>query len=70
MLYLLGLPVPKDAAGKVLLDALDPEFVQRHPVRTIPTYDVLGPAEGLPGGNPESGQDQRELQKLKALGYI
>jgi hypothetical protein len=70
MLYLLGLPVPKDAAGKVLLEALDPEFVHRHPVRTIPTYEVLGPAEGLPGGRQESGQDQRELEKLKALGYI
>lgn len=70
MLYLLGLPVPEDAAGKVLLDALDPEFVRRHPVRTIPTYEVLGPAEGLPGGRRESGQDQRELEKLKALGYI
>lgn len=70
MLYLLGLPVPEDAAGKVLLDALDPEFVRRHPVRTIPTYEVLGPAEGLPGGRRESGQDQRELEKLRALGYI
>lgn len=70
MLYLLGLPVPEDAAGKVLLDALDPGFVRRHPVRRIPTYEVLGPAEGLPGGRRESGQDQRELEKLRALGYI
>ena len=70
MLYLLGLPVPQDAAGKVLLGALDPEFVRRHPVRTIPTYEVLGPAEGLPGGRQESGQDQRELEKLRALGYL
>ena len=70
MLYLLGLPVPEDAAGKVLLDAIDPEFVRRHPVRTIPTYEVLGPAKGLPGGRRESGQDQRELEKLRALGYI
>lgn len=70
MLYLLGLPVPEDAAGKILLDALDPGFVRRHPVRTIPTYEVLGPAEGLPGGRRESGQDQREIEKLKALGYL
>lgn len=70
ILYLLGLPVPEDAAGKVLLDALDPGFVRRHPLRMIPTYEVLGPAEGLPGGRRESGQDQRELEKLRALGYI
>ncbi len=70
MLYLLGLPVPADVTGKILLDALDPEFVRLHPVRTIPTYETLGPAEGLPGGRHESGQDERELDKLRALGYI
>jgi arylsulfatase A-like enzyme len=70
MLYLLGLPVPRDAAGKVLLDALDPEFVRRHPVRTIPTYEVLGPAKGLPKGKRESGLNDEELKKLEALGYL
>jgi hypothetical protein len=70
MLYLLGLPVPADVTGKVLLDALDPEFVRRHPVRTIPTYETLGPAKGLPGGRRESGQDERELDKLRSLGYL
>lgn len=70
MLYLLGLPVPQDAAGKVLLDALDPEFVRRHPVRTIPTYETLGPARGLPKGKRESGLNDEELKKLEALGYL
>lgn len=70
MLYLLGLPVPQDVSGKILLDALDPEFVRQHPVRTTPTYETLGPAEGLPGGRRESGQDERELDKLRSLGYI
>lgn len=70
MLYLLGLPVPQDAAGKVLLDALDPEFVRSHPVRTIPTYESLGPAKGLPKGRRESGMNDEELRKLKALGYM
>jgi hypothetical protein len=70
MLYLLGLPVPRDVTGKVLLDALDPEFVRRHPVRTIPSYEPLGPAKGLPGGRRESGQDERELEKLRSLGYL
>lgn len=70
MLYLLGLPVPEDAAGKVLFDALDPGFVQRHPVRTIPTYQDLGPAPGLPKGKRESGLNDEELKKLEALGYL
>jgi len=50
VLYLLGLPVPKDAAGKVLLEALDPDFVQAHPVRTVPSYRGLGLSPGLTRG--------------------
>lgn len=68
--YLLGMPVPEDAPGKVLLHALDPEFVRRHPVRKIPSYDVLGPSPGLPGVKQGSGLDQQELEKLKSLGYL
>jgi hypothetical protein len=71
MLYLLGLPVPRDAAGRVLLDALDPEFVRRHPLRTIPTYEVLGPARrSLGGSRRDSAQNRRELEKLRSLGYL
>jgi hypothetical protein len=70
MLYLLGLPVPEDAAGKVLLEALAPEFVRRHPVRTIPTYEVLGPVRRTLGGPPVGAQNQRELEKLRSLGYL
>jgi hypothetical protein len=70
MLYLLGLPVPEDAAGKVLLDALDPEFVRRHPVRTLPSYEPLGLSPGLPGASRDGGMNELEIEKLKALGYI
>ncbi|HSF43599.1 MAG TPA: alkaline phosphatase family protein [Thermoanaerobaculia bacterium] len=68
--YLLGMPVPEDAPGKVLLHALDPELVRRHPVRTIPSYDVLGLSPGLPGVKQGSGLDRQELEKLKSLGYL
>jgi Type I phosphodiesterase / nucleotide pyrophosphatase len=70
LLYLLGLPVPRDAAGKVLVEALEPAFVQAHPVRQIPTYEVLGPPPGLPGVKRDSDLDRQELDKLKSLGYI
>ena len=70
LLYLLGLPVPQDAAGKVLRDALDPAFVRAHPVRTIPTYEVLGPPPGLPGVSRGSDLDQQEIEKLRSLGYL
>jgi hypothetical protein len=70
ILYLLGLPIPQDAVGKVLLDALDPAFVRAHPVRTIPTYQVLGPPPGLPGVKRGGELDRREIEKLRSLGYI
>ena len=70
MLYLLGLPVPQDAAGKVLLDALDPGFVRLHPVRTVPTFRDLGLPPGLPGAQRDGAMNQQEIEKLKALGYL
>lgn len=70
LLYLLGLPVPEDAAGAVLVDALDPEFVRQHPVRTIPTYRTLGFSPRLPGATRDGAMNQLEIDKLRALGYI
>ncbi|MFY9821455.1 MAG: alkaline phosphatase family protein [Thermoanaerobaculia bacterium] len=70
VLYLLGLPVPKDAEGKVLLEALDPAFVRAHPVRTVPSYRGLGLSPGLPHGSRDGSMNEREIDKLRALGYI
>ena len=70
VLYLLGLPVPQDAEGKVLLEALDPAFVSAHPVRTVPSYRGLGLSPGLPGASRDSTRDEREIEKLRSLGYI
>lgn len=68
--YLLGLPVPEDAPGKVLLHALDQDFVRRHPVRTVPSYQGLGMSPGIPGVRTGSGLDEAELEKLRSLGYL
>ncbi|HEX4964721.1 MAG TPA: alkaline phosphatase family protein [Thermoanaerobaculia bacterium] len=70
VLYLLGLPVPKDAEGKVLLEALDPAFVRAHPVRTVPSYRGLGLSPGLPGASRDRTMNEREIEKLRSLGYI
>jgi hypothetical protein len=70
VLYLLGLPVPEDAKGKVLLEALDPVFVRAHPVRTVPTYRTLGLPPNLPGAKRDGGMNELEIQKLRSLGYI
>ncbi len=68
VLYLLGLPVPQDATGKVLMPILSPEFLLAHPPATIPTYDDLWKSPHAPGA--KSGLNDEELGKLKALGYI
>lgn len=70
VLYLLGLPVPRDAAGRVLLDALEPAFVQAHPVRTIPSYRPYGPSPGLPGAARDGALNEMEIEKLRSLGYL
>jgi len=69
LLYLLGLPVPEDGTGKVLLDVLDPAFVAQHPVRSIPSYDFLSPAAGS-NLDLDDDRNRQELEKLKSLGYI
>jgi hypothetical protein len=70
VLYLLGLPVPQDAAGTVLTGALDPGFVRLHPVRTVPTYRDLGLSPNLPGAKRDDSMNRQEIEKLKSLGYI
>jgi hypothetical protein len=70
VLYLLGLPVPRDAAGRVLVDALDPGFVRLHPVREVPTYTDLGLPLGLPGAKRDGAMNAEEIEKLRALGYL
>ena len=74
VLYLLGLPVPEDAAGKVLTEALDAELVRRRPVRTIPSYEPLWAGdERAPARLPPAIEDARrrdEIEKLRALGYL
>ena len=70
VLYLLGLPVPQDVSGKVLLDALDAGFVRLHPLRRIPSYRGLGLSPGLPGASRSGEMNEREIEKLRSLGYI
>ncbi|MEO8502326.1 MAG: alkaline phosphatase family protein [Acidobacteriota bacterium] len=68
VLYLLGLPIPADAAGQVLDPIVDPAFLAAHPRRSIPTYDGLWASPHAPGA--KSGLNKEELEKLKSLGYI
>jgi len=68
ILYLLGLPVAKDMQGKVLIQAIDANFLKRNPIRYIDTYETLGESIGK---KTESRLiDEQELEKLRSLGYV
>ena len=49
LLYLLGLPVPRDMEGRVLTEMLEPDFARDHPVTFIPSYEGLAVAPAVPG---------------------
>lgn len=67
-LALMGLPVPEDMPGKVLVDLIRSEFLNQHPVRKIPSYEGLIPLVHVrPGANPD---DEQSLQMLRSLGYV
>lgn len=67
LLTLMNMPVAKDMDGSVLKDAIDEDFLEKHPVKYIDSYD-----------EPDYGSDasadmevSQELKdQLKALGYL
>ena len=70
VLALAGLPVARDMDGRVLIEALRPEFLDRHPPSFIDTYET-GDDDG--GGESESVSspiDDEIMEQLRAIGYI
>ncbi len=67
VLYLLGVPVPEVSAGRVLTEAIDPAFLEQHPITRIPTYEGMWTRTPKTKG---SGLDRQVIEKLRALGYI
>jgi predicted AlkP superfamily phosphohydrolase/phosphomutase len=66
VLYLMGLPVPKDMDGKVLDDALDDGLLQTYPVAT--SEEISGASAGSEG---YSEKEEEQLKGyLKSLGYF
>jgi predicted AlkP superfamily phosphohydrolase/phosphomutase len=68
ILYLLGVPVPEDMDGKVLMDALGQSYLDSHPV----TYE--GPELGGPVSDREKtfSEEEEEIvkERLRGLGYL
>ncbi len=65
ILYLMGLPIAEDMVGKIWFDLFDENFVEKHPVKTIPTFDKAEAKKGV-----TQRLDPSALEQLKGLGYL
>jgi predicted AlkP superfamily phosphohydrolase/phosphomutase len=68
ILHLLGLPVPADMDGQVLLEILTKEYAERHPVRLDTTRQVSVGSSLEPLGEDQDWEKVRE--RLRGLGYV
>jgi predicted AlkP superfamily phosphohydrolase/phosphomutase len=69
ILHLAGVPVPDDLDGRVLVEALDEEFLTRHPVTHQPGEEAWMPTDAAEEGYSEDEARKIE-EKLRGLGYI
>jgi predicted AlkP superfamily phosphohydrolase/phosphomutase/tetratricopeptide (TPR) repeat protein len=71
VLCLAGLPVPDDADGRVLTEALRPSFRERFPPRSIPTYELTPfRVRGEASAAAIAAVDREIVENLRALGYV
>jgi predicted AlkP superfamily phosphohydrolase/phosphomutase len=72
VLYLMGLPIPDDMDGRVLVEAIDPEFLAANPIRYEAVEDDESYGDDVDGAPVSFTEDESELiaKRLQALGYI
>lgn len=68
MTYLAGQPIPDDLEGQLPKALIDPEWLERHPPRSV----AASRAPRLPGedGKSPAVEDKELEERLRALGYI
>ncbi|MFQ6104491.1 MAG: alkaline phosphatase family protein [Candidatus Glassbacteria bacterium] len=67
ILALFGMPVALDMDGRVLVEAIEEDFLETHPLRYVNTYETG--EERIPTAVPSKVDDQIK-ERLRALGYI
>ena len=73
LMYLSGLPIPTDMAGRPILDAVEPAFRGRVRLHTVASYET---EDAVPSGRPKAPPggsahiNEEILAKLRSLGYI
>jgi tetratricopeptide (TPR) repeat protein len=71
LLAVLGLPVAEDFEGGPLTTALNPGFLERHPIRTIASWERTGsPVRRMETGPPPAEDAEARAARLRALGYV
>jgi predicted AlkP superfamily phosphohydrolase/phosphomutase len=70
VLYLLGLPVPSEMDGRVLAQALSPDWLAARPPRREPLAGLV-PVRDTPADEAYTSEEQRLLEeRLSDLGYL
>lgn len=67
ILALFGQPIPESWPGRVLAGAIEPEFLERHPVTFREEHDAVSASE--PSSLADPGADDLRA-KLESLGYL
>jgi predicted AlkP superfamily phosphohydrolase/phosphomutase len=70
VLYLMGLPVPDDMDGRVLVEALNEEFVEANPVEFEAVEADSEDEADAPRQKFTEGESELIAKRLQALGYI
>ena len=68
LLYALGLPLGRDMDGKVLKDAFETQYLDKHPIKYIPSYDAYNFKTHRKSFTSTS--DEKIKEHLKSLGYL
>ena len=67
ILHLFGLPVPEDMDGKVLVDALEEDYLRANPIRF-----TGGDEDKASRGSHQYSEEEAETirERLQGLGYL
>jgi predicted AlkP superfamily phosphohydrolase/phosphomutase len=72
ILYLLGIPIPTDMDGRVVLDAFDKDFLRDNPIEFV-KVSPSSELSKIDASSPlwEFDEDQRSVEeRLRSLGYL
>lgn len=69
ILALFDLPVGADMDGRILVEAIDEEYLEKNPVTYIESYDLLNIRKVIEYPITQA-EDKKLIEKLRSIGYI